>query len=173
MLLYSLAFLALFHVAHSHFWITKLNGVASCRRKIADPQGYQDMNPVKGAALATEDAICNRLGLEPAASTCVIRAGDRVEVEWNDPFHPGPCHAYLAPKASGGRGNVWFKIFDIGKQGDKFCSEILKTNGNKMAFTMPSGIPAGDYILRADIIALHIYLVPELYGAWFLMTTVS
>jgi hypothetical protein len=49
----------------------------------------------------------------------------------------------------------WFKIYEAGLSGGKWAVDTLIANGGKLTVTIPSCIPAGDYLLRGELIALH------------------
>ncbi|KAJ3948412.1 uncharacterized protein N0V96_002663 [Colletotrichum fioriniae] len=81
--------------------------------------------------------------------------------------HYGPVLAYMtkvsdATTADGSTG--WFKIYQDGwsaaagsanGDGDNWGSKDMNTCCGKVQVKIPSDIPAGDYLLRAESIALH------------------
>ncbi|EOD52980.1 putative glycoside hydrolase family 61 protein [Neofusicoccum parvum UCRNP2] len=105
-----------------------------------------------------------------------IPAGATVTAEWHhtlagysatdgdDPIsasHKGPVIAYLAkvPDATAETvtGLSWFKIYADGLDGASgtWAVDKLIDNKGKVDFTIPKCIPAGNYLLRVEIIALH------------------
>ncbi|KAJ1719654.1 hypothetical protein LPJ53_005622 [Coemansia erecta] len=72
--------------------------------------------------------------------------------------HNGPITAYMAPAESQGQGAVWFKIFEQGydMDSDMWAINILNENDGLIDITIPADIKAGDYILRGEILALHL-----------------
>jgi cellulase len=82
--------------------------------------------------------------------------------------HYGPVQVYMtkvsdASTADGSTG--WFKIFkdDWAKiagssdaAADNWGTKDLNTCCGRMNVKIPSDIPAGDYLLRAEVIALHV-----------------
>ena len=56
-----------------------------------------------------------------------------------------------------GQGNGWFKIFEQGydESSGEWCIDKLNANNGILSFKVPSGLAGGDYLMRADIIALH------------------
>lgn len=71
--------------------------------------------------------------------------------------HKGPCVVYLA-RSDSGEGNVWFKVFEKGYDAatKKWCTEdIIANNGRISGVTIPSDLLPGNYLLRAELIALH------------------
>ncbi|KXN88969.1 putative endo-beta-1,4-glucanase D, partial [Leucoagaricus sp. SymC.cos] len=86
-------------------------------------------NPVTD--VTSTDLTCNVNGL---SGSNAISAG-----------HKGPVQVYVAKAPStaasfNGQGAVWTKIYSSGKH----------------SVMIPSSLPAGEYLLRAEIIALHV-----------------
>lgn len=53
-------------------------------------------------------------------------------------------------------GLKWFKVFEDGLDGSgKWGVDRMIANNGWVDFTLPTCIAAGDYLLRAEIIALH------------------
>nr|AFO72238.1 glycoside hydrolase family 61 protein I [Heterobasidion parviporum] len=129
--------------------------------------------------VTSNDLICNG-GINPyhqPMSTAIITvpAGAQVTTEWHhtlagadpsdsadpiDPSHKGPIIAYLAKVPSATQSTVtglqWFKIYEDGMKSDQSWGvDRLIANKGKVSFTIPSCIEAGQYLLRAEIIALH------------------
>ena len=163
-ILYLISFILATYTVQAHYYLTSINGKSQCRRKLFDPLTYNDMSPLTKEDFGTEAMICNKLGMTPAPETCPIAAGEAVALKWTLASHLGPCAVYLAPAASQGKGDVWFKIFDLGFKGGKWCSQVVEADGNTMRFTIPAGIPSGKYILRADLTGFHIPKDPQVYG---------
>lgn len=71
-------------------------------------------------------------------------------------YHQGPISVYMA-KAPGaaadfdGSGNVWFKILDIGPTFPGGTWNLQQT----YTFNIPSCVPAGDYLVRIQSLAIH------------------
>ncbi|KIM34770.1 lytic polysaccharide monooxygenase [Hebeloma cylindrosporum] len=81
-------------------------------------------------------------------------------------YHPGPVAIYLgkAPKKVGdwdGSGKRWFKIAEWGPTFRPFIFSSL----GKSTFTakIPADVPSGEYLVRAEQIALHIPGYPEFF----------
>ncbi|CAL1712872.1 unnamed protein product [Somion occarium] len=129
--------------------------------------------------VTSNDVICNG-GINPyhqpiSKAVLTVAAGSQVTTEWHhtlngadpsdsadpiDPSHKGPVLVYLAqiPDAtqSSVTGLKWFKIYEDGLTSDgKWGVDRLIANKGKVTFTLPSCIAAGQYLLRAEIIALH------------------
>jgi len=122
---------------------------------------------------------CNGVG--PVSGKCSVVAGQTVTVEMHQQpgdrscaneaiggDHYGPVHVYLtkvsdASTADGSSG--WFKIFAdtwspvasaSAGDGDNWGTKDLNTCCGRMNVLIPADIPAGDYLLRAEVIALHV-----------------
>jgi len=58
-----------------------------------------------------------------------------------------------------GASSTWFKIDEFGYQADNnnktWGTDALNNNCGKRTFTIPGKIPGGDYLVRAEAIALH------------------
>ncbi|KDQ08555.1 glycoside hydrolase family 61 protein [Botryobasidium botryosum FD-172 SS1] len=119
------------------------------------------------------DITCNG-GPNPlntvSKNVCGVAAGSQVSLRWGhtldsgpndviDASHKGPIMVYMAkvsdavnsaPPTSG-----WFKIYEDGYNGSQWAVDKLIANGGKVTVTIPSCIPAGDYLLRGELVALH------------------
>ncbi|OBZ72739.1 putative endo-beta-1,4-glucanase D [Grifola frondosa] len=60
---------------------------------------------------------------------------------------------------------TWFKIDEAGKKSDGNWTQYDLYEGKSYSITLPPKIPAGDYLIRHEIIALHAAIA--LYGAEF------
>ncbi|KAK7681569.1 hypothetical protein QCA50_015302 [Cerrena zonata] len=129
--------------------------------------------------VTSNDVICNG-GINPfhqpmSKTVITVPAGAQVTTEWHhtlagadpsdsadpiDPSHKGPVIVYMAqiPDAtqSSVTGLKWFKIYEDGLTSDgKWGVDRLIANKGKVTITVPSCIAAGQYLLRAELIALH------------------
>jgi len=99
----------------------------------------------------------------PSTAKCAVQAGAQMGVQWNwentnpndmiiDASHKGPCIIYLS-----GDGASWFKIYEFGYNTvtNMFCVTQLIADKGLLKFTLPKDIAPGNYLLRAEIIALH------------------
>lgn len=129
--------------------------------------------------MSKTDIICN-VANTAAPSSVSVAPGDKVTFEWyhdtrGDDIiassHLGPITVYIAPTSSNGAGAVWTKLAESGLSGGVWAVSTLITNKGKHSVTLPSGLAAGDYLLRAEIIALHEadtdYTVNSARGAQF------
>ncbi|KII94695.1 glycoside hydrolase family 61 protein [Plicaturopsis crispa FD-325 SS-3] len=140
-------------------------------------------NPVTD--VTSTDLTCNVNGLSGAGvSTATIPAGTNITFEWHQHAertgedaisggHKGPVLVYIAKAPStadafDGQGSVWTKIYESGlldPSSQEWATDVVNANNGKHSVVIPSSLPAGEYLLRAEIIALH---VAETYpGAQF------
>ncbi|KAG6818743.1 hypothetical protein H0H93_002199 [Arthromyces matolae] len=140
-------------------------------------------NPVTD--VTSTDLTCNVNGLTgTSVSTLSIAAGTNITFEWHqhaqrtgeDPIsggHKGPVQVYIAKAPStaaafDGQGSVWTKIYSSGLltvNPQWWATDVVNATGGKHSVIIPASLPAGQYLLRAEIIALH---VAETYpGAQF------
>lgn len=131
--------------------------------------------------VTSNDIICNG-GPNPLVTPfpseiITVPAGATVGTEWHhtlqpngydssdaadpiDPSHKGPVMVYLAKVDSALTTTVtglkWFKIYEDGLHSDgTWAVDTLVKNKGLVSFKIPSCIPSGNYLLRAEIIALH------------------
>ncbi|KAJ2834837.1 hypothetical protein GGI24_000202 [Coemansia furcata] len=107
-----------------------------------------------------------------ADKICDVNAGSKVTVSWHsteakdsepiNPSHMGPCIVWIAPLGTNGEGNSWAKIYEDGydPKTKKWCIDRINANNGNLDVTIPSDILAGKYLLRTEIIALHLASVP-------------
>ena len=70
-----------------------------------------------------------------------------------------------------GSSQSWFKIGEMGlpsNNPDYWGTEVLNDNCGHYTVTVPTGIAPGNYLLRAEVIALHVASSPG--GAQFYMS---
>jgi len=127
--------------------------------------------------VTSDNIICNTGFIQPVSQTVIpVAAGSQVTAQFHkisagyigpdpadplDPTNKGPILAYLAavPSAtqSDAKGLDWFKIFQSGYDTStgQWGSDKLFINGGNMTFTIPSCVQPGQYLLRAEAIALQ------------------
>lgn len=130
-------------------------------------RGYM---PTKGTDILTNDFRCNQ-GASSGANTDVyaVKPGDKVALKQafggTGMKHPGPTQVYVSKAPNGdvksydGSGD-WVKVFEglLCKSGD---AKALQTDAwcmwgeDRIEFTMPDTLPAGEYLVRAEHIAIH------------------
>ncbi|MCJ1324012.1 hypothetical protein MMC10_000674 [Thelotrema lepadinum] len=178
------AFAAQKAAAHATFQDLWVNGVDKMSSHSRPDHGATCVrlplsnNPV--TAVTTNDIRCNVNG-GAVSGKCAVKAGDTVTVEMHQQpgdrscaneaiggDHFGPVHVYMskvadASTADGSAG--WFKVFSdswanagAGSTGstDPWGTKDLNNCCGRMDIKIPTDIPAGDYLLRAEVIALHV-----------------
>ncbi|KAK6340120.1 hypothetical protein TWF730_001892 [Orbilia blumenaviensis] len=142
----------------------------------------------------SNDIRCNVGGGAGISSKCGLKAGDQVTIEMHQQIgdrsctnegiggaHWGPVMAYLskvddASTADGSSG--WFKIYQStwakAPTGDGsmdwWGTKDMNYCCGKLTFNIPANIPSGDYLLRAEALALHAAQSPPPNGAQFYMS---
>jgi len=131
-------------------------------------------NPVTD--VTSTDLTCNVNGLTGSGvNTVTIPQGANITFEWHQHAqrtgedaisggHKGPVQVYIAkaPSTSAsfdGQGAVWTKIYSSGlldPSSQQWATDVVNANNGKHSVKIPSTLPAGQYILRAEIIALHV-----------------
>ncbi|KAI1854037.1 hypothetical protein JX265_003639 [Neoarthrinium moseri] len=106
----------------------------------------------------------------PSDKIIDVTAGSTVTAVWRhtltsgpddvmDASHLGPTLAYLKKvgdaTSDSGIGSGWFKIFQDGYSNGVWGTSKVINNAGKQAIPIPSCIPDGQYLLRAEMIALH------------------
>lgn len=120
--------------------------------------------------VTSEDFICNQGGLDAdimaKTKTQEVAPGDSVGFTINSNIgHPGPLSVYMSKAPEGtnaaaykGAGD-WFKIYElttssITAEGLQWATSAGGGIQN-FTFTLPEDLPAGDYLMRGEHIALH------------------
>ncbi|KAF6759813.1 endoglucanase B [Ephemerocybe angulata] len=143
-------------VAHSTVFGVWVNGVDQGDGQNQYIRSPPNNNPVKD--LKSADLTCNANNRAVAKSVSV-KAGDKVTFEWHhanrdddiiDPSHKGPVLVYMGPSS----GTEWTKIFEANNDGSSWAVDKLIAAHGQHSIIVPD-VPAGDYILRSEIIALH------------------
>ncbi|KAF8180201.1 glycosyl hydrolase family 61-domain-containing protein [Pholiota molesta] len=131
-------------------------------------------NPVTD--VTSTDLTCNVNGLTgTGVNTATIAAGTNVTFEWHQHAqrtgedaisggHKGPVQVYIAKAPStaaafDGQGAVWTKIYSSGlltPSSQTWATDVVNANSGKHSVVIPKSLPAGQYLLRAEIIALHV-----------------
>jgi len=162
--------------AHTIFQELWVNGVSAGHEVGIRVPSYD--GPIND--VTTTDIICNGgpnpLNTPYPTTVININSGSQVTMEWHhtlagadasdpadpvDPSHKGPIMAYLAAVPSALQTTVtglkWFKVYEDGYDPATglWAVDKLITNKGKVTFTLPSCIPAGNYFLRGELIALH------------------
>ncbi|KAK3689888.1 glycosyl hydrolase family 61-domain-containing protein [Podospora appendiculata] len=106
----------------------------------------------------------------PSANIITVTAGSTVKAVWRhtltsgaddiiDASHKGPTLAYLKKVDNAltdtGIGGGWFKIQESGYSNGKWAVDTVIANGGLQYIDIPACLPNGQYLLRAEMIALH------------------
>ncbi|KAI0381672.1 lytic polysaccharide monooxygenase [Hypomontagnella monticulosa] len=129
------------------------------------------------SGLTHNDIRCNA-GTRGVSGKCAVKAGSTVTIEMHQQpgdrkcgseaiggAHYGPVNVYMSQvsDASSADGSTpWYKIFadswsakgSVG-DGDNWGTNDLNACCGKMDVPIPADTPSGDYLLRAEVIALH------------------
>ncbi|KAI0516887.1 glycosyl hydrolase family 61-domain-containing protein [Xylaria bambusicola] len=122
--------------------------------------------------VSSNDLACNGgpNPTTPSNKIIDVKAGSTVNAIWRhtltsgasdvmDPSHLGPTMAYLKKVADAtsdtGHGNGWFKIQEDGYSNGAWGTSKVINNAGKHAIKIPDCLADGQYLLRAEMIALH------------------
>ncbi|KAG8944678.1 hypothetical protein FRC04_001642 [Tulasnella sp. 424] len=159
------------HATFQYFWTDATTSTNTCVR-----------TPPSNSPVGTLDAAmsCNVNGDTGVAGKCIVAAGSTVSVEMHQQpgdrtctteaiggNHDGPVIIYLSKvgdsSTAAGSTASWYKIWQNGlitadatTQTYYWATDALNDNCGKASFTIPSDIAPGDYLLRAEVIALHV-----------------
>ncbi|KAF4547328.1 putative glycosyl hydrolase family 61 protein 11 [Elsinoe fawcettii] len=112
------------------------------------------------------DIRCNNgsFGNAGKTKTMQVKAGDRIGFTVRDVLgHPGPLFAYMSKSTTAdvsqyqGDGD-WFKVYEMGVKTYATYNSAMSwfTDGwREFNFTVPTSIPNGQYLVRAEHIAVH------------------
>ncbi|KAG8685660.1 hypothetical protein FRC08_012988 [Ceratobasidium sp. 394] len=165
------------HATFQDFWVGSVDQAGKCVRKPASN------SPV--TSVTSNDLACNA-GAASTTGLCSVAAGSTVSVEMHQQpgdrscsneaiggNHDGPTIIYMAKvdnaaTAVGSSAN-WFKVAQTGLVSkDYWGTDVMNAACGKVTFKIPSNIAAGQYLLRAEVIALHV--AGSVGGAQFYMS---
>ncbi|KAJ1901376.1 hypothetical protein LPJ66_000837 [Kickxella alabastrina] len=165
-LVFSLASMA---SAHTILRTLEIDGKELAPGMCIEPyHGPDKTSPVMDPA--SDDMTCGIPGSSKDADLCPVKAGSKIKVEFRnydedevddpenmaiDESHQGPCFVFMAPLESGGKGDVWFKIFEDGYSSGSWCVNKIRKARGKLEITIPEDILPDDYLLRTEIIGLQ------------------
>jgi cellulase len=165
---YALTFAALAAVASAHSIFQQIT-VAGTEYASGYAIRKPDYNgPIEN--VLTDAVACNG-GPNPTRSSPYVldvQAGSTVKAKWRhtdnnviDSSHKGPVMAYMKKvdnaATDSGVGGGWFKISEAGYNSatGKWAVDDLIAADGYQSITIPTCIPSGQYLLRAELIALH------------------
>ncbi|KAH8716987.1 glycoside hydrolase [Phaeosphaeriaceae sp. PMI808] len=151
------------HSTWQQLWVGSTDKGTTCTRTV------KDNSPID--SISSSDMFCGR-GPASSSGVCEVAAGSSLTVELhaqpNDRAcskpaiggnHYGPVLIYMAKvsDAKTATSGSFFKVAEDGFSGAiaSWGTEILNANCGKRAFTVPKSIASGDYLVRAEAIALH------------------
>jgi len=167
------SFIAILGLASSHTIFTQLQTGSSTS---AVGVGIRDPSYDGPIYDVTSNNIACNGGANPTTATSAIidvQAGSTVKAIWRhtltsgsndviDPSHKGPVMAYLKKVSNAatdpGYGSGWFKIQEAGLTNvgsQTWATQDLIAALGEQSITIPSCIAPGQYLLRAELIALH------------------
>ncbi|RYO90861.1 hypothetical protein DL762_000044 [Monosporascus cannonballus] len=165
------------HATFQQLWVEGEDQGGTCVRL---PPSNSPVTSVTGQSI-----VCNA-NPSPAQGTCDVPAGSTVTVEMHQQpgdrscanegiggNHFGPVVVYLSKvddAAAADGSTPWFKIFESGYDAatGKWGNDVINEECGKQDVVIPSDIAPGDYLLRAETIALHTASQPG--GAQFYMS---
>ncbi|TFK33469.1 glycosyl hydrolase family 61-domain-containing protein [Crucibulum laeve] len=142
-------------VAHSTVYGVWVNGVDQGdgrNQYIRSPPSNSPVKDLKSSAIQ-----CN-VNNRAVPKTISVKAGDTLTFEWHhdnrdddiiDPTHKGPVLVYMAPTDI----NSWTKLYQDGFSDSWAVDRLIAAHGQH-SIIVPD-VPAGDYLMRAEIVALH------------------
>ncbi|PGH11402.1 hypothetical protein AJ79_04903 [Helicocarpus griseus UAMH5409] len=122
--------------------------------------------------VTSDDIVCNGgpNPTMPSSDIIPVAAGSTIQGTWRhtltsgpedviDASHKGPVMAYLKKvddaTTDSGVGDGWFKIQETGLNGGTWGVDELIADKGLQDITIPACIEPGQYLLRAELIALH------------------
>ncbi|KAF8178431.1 glycosyl hydrolase family 61-domain-containing protein [Pholiota molesta] len=154
------------HATWQELWIGSVDAGSSCVRQPASNSPITD--------ITSTNLACNIAGT--SSGVCPVNAGETITIEMHQQpgdrscadeaiggDHYGPINIYMAAVSDAttavGSSAAWFKIAESGMPSnnpDYWATEVLNNNCGHWTFTIPSDIAPGNYLLRAEVIALHV-----------------
>jgi len=167
------------HATWQDLWVNGVDQTGTCVR--APPSN----NPVTD--VTSNDLRCNVNGAQGVAGVCTVAAGQTLTVEMHQQpgdrtcttdaiggDHYGPIILYMSKVADATTADGSTPFFNVAEDGydaavgtSSWGTQILNANCGKRTFTVPSDLAPGDYLLRAEAIALHV--ASSVGGAQFYM----
>nr|QHX39627.1 lytic polysaccharide monooxygenase 2 [Gelatoporia subvermispora] len=167
------------HATFQELWVNGVDMGSACVRMPLSNSPVTDVT--------SDDLACN-VNATPSDGVCSINPGDQVTVEMHQQpgdrscatqaiggDHYGPINIYLAKVADAtsavGYEQSWFKVNEMGLPSDNpdyWATEVLNDNCGHYTFTVPEDIEPGNYLIRSEVIALHV--ASSVGGAQFYMS---
>ncbi|KAI2465248.1 lytic polysaccharide monooxygenase [Annulohypoxylon bovei var. microspora] len=174
------------HATFQDLWVDGVDMGATCARLPLSNSPITDVS--------SKDIACNA-GTKPVSGKCSVAAGSTVTVEIHQQpgdrtctteaiggAHYGPVQVYMASVGSSstadGSTASWFKIFadtwarssasSSSGDDDSWGTKDINACCGRMDVAIPADLAAGDYLLRAEALALH--TAAQSGGAQFYVT---
>ncbi|CAG7847022.1 SubName: Full=Related to family 61 glucanase {ECO:0000313/EMBL:CCA68244.1} [Serendipita indica DSM 11827] len=147
----------LFSAVNGHYTFTNINGNRNVVRQPANNSPVTDVTSTQ--------VRCNSNA--QASDVLTVAAGSSLTFGLDNTFyHLGPAAVYMAKAPSSvtswdGSGTVWFKVAEWGATFNPFSFKDYNLSG--LQFTVPRSISAGQYLVRAEQIGLHVAGAPQFY----------
>ena len=151
------------HFGHPHLdiWTTLIAGSTTSTAAVRQPVNNSPVTDV-----TSPDITCN---VDPGAATDTVEVASGSTVGFmldNTIYHQGPAAIYMgqAPSTAAswdGSGAEWFKIAEWGATFNPFT--FTDYGASQLTTTIPSDVPAGEYLLRIEQIGLHVVDAPQWY----------
>ncbi|OAK94987.1 hypothetical protein IQ06DRAFT_320423 [Phaeosphaeriaceae sp. SRC1lsM3a] len=148
------------------------------QRPVCRNQGCYLQQPHLPVSNVNDANIACKSGFQSPVSSKIIdvKAGDKVGIQWghiiggaqggNDADNPiakshkGPVLFYMAKvdnaASASTSGQKWFKVYEDGLDSSgNWGVDRMISAGGWVDFTVPTCVASGQYLLRAEIIALH------------------
>ena len=161
------------HAMFQQLWVDGTDYGTSCVRMPTSNSPLTNVN--------SKDFVCNTGGSRGVAGKCPVKAGSVVTVEMHQQpndrkcsaeaiggMHWGPVQGWLAKVSDAGKVDPttagWFKFHitgwaknPSGRSGDDdwWGTRDLNTCCGRMDMKIPADLAPGDYLLRAEALALH------------------
>lgn len=166
--------LGLASAANAHTLFTTLfidgenQGDGTCVRQPKDAsKANSPIYPITGDVMA-----CGENGDKAVKFICPAPGGAQLTFQFRESpsyhkegaiaeGHKGPCSVFMkkvddmySDKAAG---DGWFKVWEDGynTKTKKWCVDTLRANGGLLSVDLPTGLPAGYYLVRPEVLALH------------------
>ncbi|KAK7047436.1 hypothetical protein VNI00_006667 [Paramarasmius palmivorus] len=147
-------------LGHYTFPSLVVNGVTTpAWQNVRRTNNFNSRSPVQD--VTSTDLRCYTSETGAGATTMQIPAGSEVTFLTDENmYHQGVASIYMA-RAPGsvdgwdGSGQVWFKVHEIPAVADGNTIEFPSTGLTGITFTVPKNLPSGEYLIRAEHIALH------------------
>ncbi|KAG5651057.1 hypothetical protein H0H81_010039 [Sphagnurus paluster] len=157
-----LSLAAIAQSASAHYvWTTLIAGSTTSTAAVRQPLNNSPVESVTGNTIR-----CN-VNPTAASQTVSVASGSTIGFKLdNTLYHTGPAAIYLgkAPSTAAawdGSGANWFKIAEWGATFDplKFTAD----GQSQLTTTIPASVPAGEYLVRIEVIGLHVAGAPQWY----------